>query len=62
MKKGYWSGQVFEVKNPEKWNKYLEKYTAIAEKAAKEKTGNYKPVGMGVPAEMIQGDDLMYAA
>ena len=62
MKKGYWSGQVFEVKNPEKWNRYLEKYTAIAEKAAKNNTGNYKAVGMGVPAKMIQGEMLMYAA
>ena len=38
MKKGYWSGQVLEIKSPEKWNKYLEKYTAIAEKEIKNKT------------------------
>ncbi len=62
MKKGYWSGQVLEIKNPEKWNKYLEKYTAIAEKEIKNNTGNFKPVGMGEPTKMIQGKELMYAA
>jgi len=62
MKKGYWSGQVMEVKNTEKWNKYLEKYTAIAQNEAQNNTGNYKPIGMGVPAKIIQGENLMYAA
>ncbi|SUZ90261.1 uncharacterized protein METZ01_LOCUS43115 [marine metagenome] len=62
MKKGYWSGQVIEVKNLQKWQNYLNKYTVIAKKAAENNTGNYKAIGMGEPTEMIQGDQLMYAA
>ena len=29
MSKGYWNGQVFEIKNEEKWNNYLVKYFEI---------------------------------
>ena len=29
MKKGYWTGQVFEIKDQEKWNNYLTKYNQI---------------------------------
>tara|TARA_B100000886_G_scaffold333476_1_gene287573 strand:+ start:743 stop:916 length:174 start_codon:yes stop_codon:yes gene_type:complete len=29
MSKGYWNGQVFEIKNEEKWNNYLAKYFEI---------------------------------
>ena len=25
MSKGYWNGQVFEIRNEEKWNNYLAK-------------------------------------
>ena len=32
MKKGYWTGHVFEVKNEERWNNYLTKYFKIEEK------------------------------
>ena len=35
MKKGYWSGQVIEVKNLEKWNRYLEKCDPLYEDEAK---------------------------
>ena len=35
MKKGYWSGQVIEVKNIEKWNRYLEKCGPLYEEEQK---------------------------
>ena len=62
MKKGYWSGHVFEIKNEKRWNNYLAKYTQIEEKHKNEKTGNYVPVLLGQPKEKIQGSDLMYGA
>jgi len=62
MKKGYWSGHVFEIKNEKRWNNYLAKYTQIEEKHKNEKTGNYVPVLLGLPKEKIQGSDLMYGA
>ena len=62
MKRGYWTGQVFEIKNEELWNNYLTKYTEIEEKHKKEKTGNYLPVLLGQPKGKIQGSSLMFAA
>jgi uncharacterized protein (DUF1330 family) len=62
MKKGYWSGHVFEIKNEKRWNNYLAKYTQIEEKHKNEKTGNYVSVLLGQPKEKIQGSDLMYGA
>ena len=32
MKKGYWIGNVIEIKNEERWNNYLTKYFQIEEK------------------------------
>ena len=29
MKKGYWTGQVKEIKNEEQWTKYVNKFLAI---------------------------------
>ena len=55
MKKGYWTGQVFEIKDEERWNNYLTKYTEIEEKHKKEKTGNYLPVFLGQHKGKIQG-------
>ena len=60
MKKGYWSGQVIEIKNEEKWNRYLEKCAPIYEEG--QKTGNFKLIGGGPPAEKVQGQDLLFAA
>ena len=37
MKKGYWTGHVFEVKDENKWNNYLTQYFQIEEKHQKEK-------------------------
>jgi len=62
MKKGYWTGHVFEIKDEKKWNNYLTKYFQIEEKHQKEKTGNYIPVLVGQPEAKIQGSDLMFAA
>ena len=61
MKKGYWSGQVIEVKNLEKWNKYLEKCGPLYEEEAKKNSGNFKVIGGGQPAKMVQGKNLQYA-
>ena len=60
MKKGYWSGQVIEIKNEEKWNRYLEKCAPIYEEG--QKTGNFKMIGGGPPAEKVQGQELLFAA
>ena len=62
MKKGYWTGHVFEIKNEEKWNNYLTKYTQIVKKHLENKTGNFLPVASGQPKAKIQGLDLMFAA
>ena len=62
MKKGYWTGHVFEIKNEERWNKYLTKYFQIEEKHKNGNTGNYLPVLVGQPKAKIQGSNLMFAA
>ena len=62
MKKGYWIGNVIEIKNEERCNNYLTKYFQIEEKHKNEQTGNYLPVLTGQPKDKIQGSDLMFAA
>ena len=62
MKKGYWTGQVFVVKDEEKWNNYLTKYTQIEKNHLENKTGNFLSVAVGQPKVKIQGSDLMFAA
>ena len=37
MKKGYWVGQVKEIKNEEKWGQYLEKFMNIVAEEAEKK-------------------------
>ena len=49
MKKGYWIGNVIEIKNEERWNNYLTKYFQIEEKHKNEQTKNYLPVLTGQP-------------
>lgn len=61
MKKGYWTGQVLEIKDEEKWSNYLTKYTQIEKKHLENKTGNFLPVALGKPKVKIQGLDLMFA-
>ena len=41
MKKGYWVGQVKEIKNEEKWGQYLEKFMNIVAEEAVKKSGNF---------------------
>ena len=62
MKKGYWTGQVFEIKDEKKWSNYLTKYTQIEKNHLENKTGNFLPVAVGQPKAKIQGLDLMFAA
>lgn len=62
MSKGYWNGHVFEIKNEEKWNNYLSKFTEIAKKHIENNTGNFIPIFAGQPKEKIQGSNLMFAA
>ena len=62
MKKGYWTGQVFEIKDEKKWSNYLTKYTQIEKNHLENKTGNFLPVAAGQPKAKIQGLDLMFAA
>lgn len=62
MSKGYWNGQVFEIKNEEKWNNYLAKYFEIEKNHLDNNTGNFVPIFAGQPKEKIQGANLMFAA
>ena len=62
MSKGYWNGQVFEIKNEEKWNNYLAKYFEIEKNHLENNTGNFIPIFAGQPKEKIQGANLMFAA
>ena len=60
MGKGFWINHVFEIKNSEKWEKYLEKWGAIVEEEIKKNSGNYKVLGGGQPT-MNQGEKLLFA-
>ena len=62
MNKGYWNGQVFEIRNEEKWNNYLAKYFEIEKNHLENNTGNFVPIFAGQPKEKIQGANLMFAA
>ena len=62
MSKGYWNGQVFEIRNEEKWNNYLAKYFEIEKNHLENNTGNFVPIFAGQPKEKIQGANLMFAA
>ena len=42
MKKGYWVGQVKEIKNEEKWGQYLEKFINIVAEEAPVTDGVYE--------------------
>ena len=62
MKKGYWTGQIFEINDEKKWSNYLTKYTQIEKNHLENKTGNFLPVASGQPKAKIQGSNLMFAA
>ena len=54
MKKGYWTGQVKDIKNEEQWNKYLKKFMAIVVHEAENNTGNFKFIAGGQPQLYVQ--------
>ena len=63
MKKGYWSGQVKEIKNEKQWTKYVNKFLAIVAEEAEKNSGNFKFMGGGQPHTYVQKHhDLMFAA
>ena len=63
MKKGYWSGQVKEIKNEEQWTKYVDKFLAIVAEETEKNSGNFKFIGGGQPHTYVQKNhDLMFAA
>ena len=63
MKKGYWSGQVKEIKNEEQWTKYVNKFLAIVAEETEKNSGNFKFMGGGQPHTYVQKHhDLMFAA
>ena len=62
MKKGYWTGQVLEIKDEKKRSNYLTKYTKIEKNHLDSKTGNFLPVATGQPKAKIHGSNLMFAA
>ena len=63
MKKGYWTGQVKDIKNEGQWNKYLEKFMAIVFHEAENNTGNFKFIAGGQPQLYVQkNEDLLFAA
>ena len=63
MKKGYWVGQVKEIKNEEKWGQYLEKFMNIVAEEAEKKSGNFVPTASSEPKFYVQKNfDLLYSA
>ena len=50
MAKGYWAGQVFEIRNQERFDRYVEKAMAIFAEEAAKGTGNFVPLAVGEPA------------
>ena len=63
MKKGYWVGQVKEIKNSEIWDQYLEKFMNIVAEEAEKKSGNFVPTASSEPKFYIQKNfDLLYSA
>ena len=63
MKKGYWVGQVKEIKNEEKWGQYLEKFMNIVTEEAEKKSGNFVPTASSEPKFYVQKNfDLLYSA
>lgn len=47
MARGYWAGQVFEIRNQERFDRYVEKAMAIFAEEAAKGTGNFVPVAVG---------------
>ena len=54
MTKGYWAGQVFEIRNQERFDRYAEKAMAIFAEEAAKGTGNFVPLAVGEPERIIQ--------
>ena len=54
MTKGYWAGQVFEIRNQERFDRYAEKAMAIFAEEAAKGTGNFVPLAVGEPEGIIQ--------
>ena len=54
MTKGYWAGQVFEIRNQERFDRYVEKAMAIFAEEAAKGTGNFVPLAVGEPEGIIQ--------
>jgi len=54
MAKGYWAGQVFEIRNQERFDRHLQKAMAIFAEEAEKGTGNFVPVAVGEPKGVIQ--------
>ena len=63
MKKGYWVGQVKEIKNEEKWGQYLEKFMNIVTEEAEKKSGNFVFTAGSEPKHYVQKNfDLLFSA
>ena len=60
MKKGYWISHVFEIKNQDRWEKYLGKWVNIVEEETKINSGNYKMIAGDKPTK-LQGDKVIFA-
>ena len=54
MAKGYWAGRVFEIRNQERFDRYVEKAMAIFAEEAAKGTGNFVPLAVGEPKGIIQ--------
>ena len=63
MKKGYWVGQVKEIKNAEIWGQYLEKFMNIVSEEAEKKSGNFVFTAGSEPKHYVQKNfDLLFSA
>ena len=54
MAKGYWAGQVLEIRDQERFDRYVAKAMAIFAEEAEKGSGNFVPIAVGEPKGVIQ--------
>ena len=54
MAKGYWAGQVLEIRDQERFDRYVAKAMEIFAEEAEKGSGNFVPIAVGEPKGDIQ--------
>ena len=54
MAKGYWAGQVLEIRDQERFDRYVAKAMEIFAEEAEKGSGNFVPIAVGEPKGVIQ--------